>query len=830
MDNSDIKLAFRQLLNNKLYTLVNLVGLGLASAFCVLVYLYTTTAANFDNFHKRGDQLYRVELTGIFAEAQGNKVNGFFDFLSNSDESRNSILLPPSFAIDIKRNFPEIEDFVRFDGLSSPVIRANGQSYQEKNNISYVDQNFFDVFNYPLLKGNPATAIKGRTDVVISESLANKYFGNQDPIGKTLAISTYDTTQYAVVNGVMKDFPVNSSMQFDLVLPISAMPDYQEKLSNGINDLSEPLIIKLKAGVNHELFTRKLNSFARNYFKPLEELLQSATTIKSGLNNIYLRPFKEVHYYGAWGHRTNLKLIYQLAGLALLILFIACFNYILLSLTNTISRSKAAVIRKIVGASRWHLALQNFLTTQVLAVLAVIFGFIIALIFIPYFNRLTGAGISLGEISLINILGMIILLSILLGLIAGLYPSLVMSGLNPVRTLKGATYKINSLFSKTLTVFQFCVCIILIISCFIINKQIRFINNVEMGFDRDNVLILESPFDYMQKEKSDRLKDAISHFADSRPEIIGFTATSSNFDMGPTDGIPISGENRSVDRLNVDYNYFKFNNIPIVLGREFSNAIASDSLSNQKNNEKEGGIQAPVLRRVVVNQTLYKLLGKPALGTYNSDISATIIGVCKDYHNRNLTQAINPTCHTLNDDALNYYWIKIRAGQNIPTVLENIKREFDSITNKMPFKFSFLDDDVAESYQSYVNWMDTVASACIIAMFIACLGLFGLSSILAMNKAKEIGIKKILGATVTKLFFILNKDTLQMALLSFTIAVPISLILCNEWLKSFAYRVKPDIYLVIASGVLTILVALISVSYHTLRLARANPIKSLRDE
>jgi len=357
-----------------------------------------------------------------------------------------------------------------------------------------------------------------------------------------------------------------------------------------------------------------------------------------------------------------------------------------------------------------------------------------------------------------------------------------------------------------------------------------FVNQSDMGFDKDQVLLITSPFEGGDKVKNIALKNEMYHFVSTQPSLAGMTATSFKFGGGEFNTYAIKGEKMVLQQLNVDYNYFSFNRIPILQGRAFSKDISTDtsrmSLPDLEKNQRYN----LAFRHVVVNQTLYNILGKPPLNIINSDMGGMIIGVCKDYHNEDLTKKIMPAYHIMNRYVPVVYWIKIRKGQNIPLAMEKLKTTWGQLTGNMPFNYTFMDQEVAKSYDAYLHWMKTITVSCILAVIIACLGLFGLSGITTINRTKEIGIRKVLGASVTNLILLLSRGTLIIAFGSFVIAIPIAFYFVHQWLENFAYRTKPAWTLFALSAIIAFLAAILAVGYHTLKTATANPVKSLRSE
>jgi putative ABC transport system permease protein len=406
-----------------------------------------------------------------------------------------------------------------------------------------------------------------------------------------------------------------------------------------------------------------------------------------------------------------------------------------------------------------------------------------------------------------------------------------MSGLKPLNIMRNfSAYKLNPLLSKFLVVVQFTICIILIISTLVINKQIHYINQTDMGFNKDEVLIVHSPYGWDAKQQTMALKERLYNYAATEPAIQDITSTSIVFGGFNNNGFFINGGRVMLQAPDVDYNYFSFLHIPIVKGRSFSHDIATDTAKLNLPGLRTPQSLSLAMRSIVVNETLYNLLGKPKLDEVNRVMGGIIIGVCKDYHTQDLTQKIQPAYHTVEKYTPFSFWIRIKAGQSIPVVLSKIKTHWNSLTNSAPFDYTFLDQEVAKNYESYLRWMKTITIASFLAIIVSCLGLFGLSGLTTLNRTKEIGIRKILGASVGNLFILLNRSTILMALCSFIIASPAALYFVHGWLDNFAYRIKPDWVLFIVAGVIAILTAVIAVSYHTIKAAVSNPVDSLRNE
>jgi putative ABC transport system permease protein len=830
---SYIKLAWRNLSRKKLYSFINITGLGVASAFCILVYWYVQYESSFDKFHSNEKQLYRLEFNDFFGFKQQEPNKSFFSFLNTQDEEPRMIQTPVVFAGELKNRFSEVQEAIRIKPDYDLIVRVKNQSFKT-GTAAYVDPSFFKAFDFPLKAGNSSSVFTTHNEVVLSEKTAVKYFGKLDAIGQTIILSNRDSQAYSV-SGVVKDFPANSSFQFDLLFPRESAKGYSEAVSRGLNSYSDLLIVQLKKGVKAKSFERNLNQFGKSYFQNSLKEMAAYPGSKTKPENfrVFLRPFSEAHYSNAgnWGHFTDREKIYQLIGLAIITLCIAGLNYVLLSLTGAVSRSHEVGIRKTIGAPKKQIILQFYIETQLLAFLSVLIGFIIAVLCLPLFNVLVGETMQLPHFPINNILAGLVLLAFVIGVIAGIYPAFVLSNLKPVSIIrKFSIYRLNPFLSKSFGIIQFSICIILIISSLVITRQIRFMNEAKLGFDKDLIISVRNPYQFGNTKNSFQLKERLEYYVSTDPAIADMTTTWFPFQGYNANGHIINGERITVQDLNIDYNYFSFFNIPIIKGRNFSPRRNSDSAEIVLTEAQKIPGTTAVRRPVIINETLYNLLGHPELDEFNRELGGPIIGVCKDYHTDDLTKKIAPAYHRIEKGYFGYVWLKVKPGIPLPEVVDRINSNWKTLTGGEPFSYTFLDDDIAKSYETYLRWMKIVTTSCLLSIIIACLGLFGLSGITTINRVKEIGIRKVLGASVTELFVLLNKNTLIITILSFTMAVPVALYFLNGWLQNFAYRIKLDWTFFVIGGIVSAFTALIAVSYHTMKTATESPVKSLRTE
>lgn len=829
-----VKLAIRNLWKKKVYTFINLAGLSLAAAFFVLIFLYIQHENSIDRFHAKAKNLYRLELTNLFNFDGSEPPKSFFSFLHKDAGVRNMLRLPATFPGELKANFPEIKNFTRLKVWPEMVFRCNNQSYKIKNQgAAFAEKNFFSVFSFPLLKGNIQTVLEQPNNLVISEQAAKKYFGDEDPIGKIVYIKLRDEIPFTVT-GVVKDFPTSSSMQFAMVLPLEADPSYKKSMAQGNNQYSYLGIVELQEGVNETDFEKKIDAFCKNYFAPAVKDFESYSNDKKKIDfHGYLRPFSQAHFNTSdgWFHYTNLERIYQLTALTIIILIIVCINYVLLTLTSTAARSQEVGIRKTIGAGRKQIVTQFWVETQLLVLFSVGLGYILAVLSLPLFNKLIDANLQLKNISVLLILTMLLTLSMVLGFLAGIYPALAMSGLQPLKIMRGhSTYKLNPRLSKSFVVLQYATCMVLVISSIVIARQMKFMLNKDLGFDKEQVVLIEAP-DRFSNEKADLVKERFYQFVASEPGIAKVTASTFTFAEGfNINGHIIDGKQEFINEMNVDYGYFEFNKIPILKGRAFSPDMPTDTAEFEIPATLYDSASSSTNKAIVVNETLYNMLGKPPMDEINRPMGSRIIGVCKDYHFWGLTQKVGPAYHLCSPNMSAYYWCKIKPNQSVSQLLDRIRSNWNKITGNAPFAYSFMDERVQRFYESHNKWMQTITLFSWLAVLVACLGFFGLSGLNAVNRTKEIGIRKVLGSSISGIFILLNKEFIRLVAVSLLIAIPVAGYFVYQWLENFAYRIKVDWTIYALGAGIALLSAAVAVSYHTIKAAVTNPVKALRSE
>jgi len=807
-------IAWRNLRNNRTFSIINIIGLSLSVAFCLLLFFYIRHEQSYDNFFPKKDRLFRLEMSNVWPSAGENPKKGVFSFLTKDDDKRNEIIFPLIVGRDLQQTFPEVKSVTRFNDAKGQLIRVGKNVFKDEDLI-HADVNFFDNFSFRTIKGDPRAALANPSNIVLSAAAAKRYFGDADPMGKTITILD-DTTRLYTVAAIAEDAPSNSSIRYSIVMNLTTDPGYEQNIKERFNQSSHLAIVELAAQVPAQQFETKLNQWVKTYFIP--DYKKYFKDFDFSTFRFYLRPLTDCHYNVStpWLHYTNAKNSYQLACLVVVILLIAALNYILLVISNAATRAQEVGVRKVLGAGRKAIIIQFWVETQIVVAISVLIGLGLSRIFLPLFNHLLDLQLSFGDFAWKEILAALLFLCLGLGLLAGYYPALIISKMKPASIIKSfRTFKINPRFSNVMVALQFTACIVLMISAFVINRQMRFINDKDLGFDKDQVLMVENPVwdDNFARRVHDRLKD----FAKTQPSIIRFSGMNGGLSGEyNTNGFLLDGQQRWRKELTVDYNYFEMLGLKLIQGRAFSTAFASDTMRK--------------VRAVVVNETLLNLLGDSAkLGEYCQPIHATIIGVVKDYHIETLSKKIEPVEHRLANGSIYCYMFKIKAGQMQPT-LTKIEKEWAAITGNYPFDYHFLDESITKMYQADAQWQWIIQSACFFAIFIACMGLFGLSAVNAVNRTKETGIRKVLGATEKDIFVTLSKGFFTIVCISIVIATPLALWIMNNWLSDFAYRIEIQWWMFAVVGAIAILIALATVSFQVIKAALANPVDSLRAE
>ncbi len=805
-----IKIAFRNLRKQKLYSLINILGLSVGLAFCVLVLVFINDELTYDRFHDNNDRIYRLYRQPMVADGPIDK----------------DLYMPIPTGPAMKADFPQVEEFVRLTPFGSNVIRHEGQLF-EQGGFAFSDPSVFEVFSFPLLFGDAGTALDNPDAVVLSKEAAVKYFGSVNAVGETLSIRLDGEFYEFEVSGVLKAIPQNSTIRFDILLPHQKLLQVFEAYARVENRWDATRLITyvmLREGADVTAVREQLPEFMTAHLGDIfDEMRAEGTLTTEGPPIIYqLQPLPEVHMDptvpGGFTEPSNPTYSYILGGIALAVLVIACINFMLLAIGRSARRAKEVGLRKVVGANRLQLMVQFWGEALLLTLFAFLLGIGLAEATLPVFNEL--ADKSLGLASATESLAIPAILTglfLVTALAAGSYPALVVSGFKPIESLKE---KLNlggsNRFAKGLIVVQFALSVFLVVATLVMADQLQYIQNKNLGFKGEQLVVV--PTSGLDGERVVSLyRDALG----SETDIIDISGANVSFATGLwRRGFRYNGDLRQVAVFRVDHNYIETLQMNILEGRDFNPELASDSTNS-----------------IIVNEAFVEQmgLGDNAVGrTFPIDwgwmVHPEIIGVVENFNYQSLENEVAPVMMYMNprDPILNMM-VRIRPD-NMSASVEKLRSTWSTITNEVPFSYSFLDEDMDRLYRSEQRWSKIVGYGSFFAIFIACLGLFGLAGIMAIKRQKEIGIRKVLGATVSRIVILLSKDFALLVGISVLIATPIAWYVMSEWLLNFAYRIDMGIGIFVAAGGTALLIALLTVSWQAGKAALRNPVNSLRSE
>jgi putative ABC transport system permease protein len=803
-------IAVRNITKHKLYSFINAFGLSIAIAFCLLIYLYIEDERSFDQFNERKVQLFMI------TERSFNKDL----FEQNKDNPYSqSAYLPAKLAEVMQEEMPEVEHVTRFND-GEGVMKVGATVYKQK--VTYIDSGFFKMFSFSLKSGNENKLFRSSNEAVLTKAVAMKYFGNDDPIGKTFTFDS-DGEQTYVVTAIIETPPANSSIEFEMLLPIENRP-YFKRNRESWGSFGYPTFVQIRAQTN-------LNKFKQNFAKLTDKYLHERFEKRRERQNIPVKfvvgdlrvvNLSDVHLNTevSWPHVSDPKYALILGGIALLILVIACINYISLALTTSASRRIEVGIRKVVGAAKRQLVYQFAFESVALSLIAMIAGVILTIVALPVFNSFTGKGMEITVASFAKLFSVSFLLSVFIGALAGSYPSIFLSGFLPAAVLKGRfTSRVNAGFTKPLVVLQFALSAFLIISSVIMYQQMKYVTTKDLGYNQQQIMVIPTHVGWNIEADNivARLRDKLSEI----PEVKNVSGTNASFNQGWSRyGYEIKGELKTAFVYRVDAEYLKLLDIKLVDGRNFDEQRASDSTA------------------IIVNEALVKDMGwkKPLEEHLNwredsTSLGSEVIGVMKDYHFLSLEQEIEPLFLSINKNLgyLTTAMVKI-SPENIPATVEKIKASWNEVNPGKPFEYTFVDEDVARQYERYQQWMNITGLSTLMAILIASLGLFGLAGINAVNRTKEIGIRKVMGAELMNIFMLLNKQYVYFSIIAFIVAAPVSYYVMNKWLSDFKFHIAISWQIFAVSSIAGLLVAIFTVSYHAVRASRINPAETLKHE
>ncbi|NII28015.1 FtsX-like permease family protein [Pseudoflavitalea sp. X16] len=803
MINKYFKSAWRKLWKHKTESVIHLAGLSIGMTAAVLIMLWVQNELSYDNYHPQGKQVYRItNHVPITKEETWVWENSPYSLTQKAAEE-----------------IPEIEamGLLAPASYNTPIINMNGRLLKEKK-AAYVSRGWFDVFKYDFIEGSPATFFQQPFSLLLTESGAKKYFGKKDPVGQVMRI---DTLNYQV-QAVVKDVPTNSSFQYDMLIPLDALQSNPNKKKQDLQwgNFSYITFIRLRAGTSLAQVTNKLNSLLDKNRKD-----NKITTS--------LLPLQQLHFDNTVQSSSftagNRQSVYIFAILAILLLIVACINYVNLTTARASLRSKEVSIRKIVGAARGSLFGQFMIESVLTSLLALLLTICFVQLCLPFFNRLTQQQFSLPFASG-RFWGLITGTLATVTLLTGIYPALLLSSFKPISLFKGNNIlKLKDVtLRKILVTTQFTVSVMLIAATLIIYGQLNYIRDQNSHFNRSQVFSFTVPYKVMGPYLRDEGKvnsfhnalkqellttPGVEQVSVANESVIDIQSSSSgNADWAgrPTDFEP------ALVRLSADANFPSLFGLQLVTGRWF------------RPNDKSDAMNSFILNETAIKQLKIR---QPYIGQFfrfNGD-SGQIVGVVKDFHFRSLHEAVTPLVYHTGDDWCSSYFIKI-APKSAATVLAKTEKIWNRTVPGEPFEYTFLDESFDKLYraENKISMLMTLFAG--IAIFISCLGLLGLAAFTTERRMKEIGIRKVLGASIRSIITLLSKEFFLLVLIAIVVATPVAWWTMDLWLQDFAYRIRISAWTFLSAGMIVVLITLIIVGLHGLRAAITNPVKSLRSE
>jgi putative ABC transport system permease protein len=793
-----LKIAWRNLVKNKVFSFINIAGLTIGLTCCLLIALYIRHELSFDKFEKNGNRIARVIMKYSF---------------DGSDESNEGNYTSVRVAAIFPKTFPEIESAIKMSKYSR-VVRYNDKMFDEKS-FMYADANFFNIFSFKLLSGNIHDALFAPYQVVLTESTVKRYFGDSNPINKTLHVGN-DSNLYRVT-GVMQDCPSNSQIQFDLLASFSSL-GITKDAENIYWDANYTTYLLLKNKNAIRQLRAKLPAFMKREMEG-----QGATV------NFYLEPFSKIHLYSPYDSfvpNNSITYIYILFAVALFILVIACLTYVNLSTARSLERAKEVGVRKVIGALRNQLFWQFINESVLLSLIAVLLSLLLSALLLPFFNRLSNEQLHAEALFSLPFILFAIAVALVISFLAGIYPALMLTKFQPAKVLKSAFKSTASgqALRKSLIVFQFAISVFLIVSTFIVQQQLYFIQHIKLGYNRDHLIVL--PLDNKMQNNLAVIKQQFRQ----NTGVINVSACSSTpvqvgsgFSMRSAT-MP-AGEQIAVIADRVDEDFVNTLGLQIIAGRNF---ITQD-IKDVSNDDYQKNFYHFILNESAARQlgwTAQEAIGKKMFLT--DQRPGIVAGVVKDFHFESLHSPIKP--FVLFPEAWQRQLLVKVSGVHLQQTISYLESSWKTVVPHRPFEFHFLDEEYDKLYSSEIRLGTIMNLFAAIAIVLACLGLFGLSAYTVQQRFREISIRKVLGASVSNIVIALSKDFILLICIAITIAVPAAWWASAKWLQSFSYRTSVTVDVFAVAALATILLAIITVSFQAIKASLANPVKSLRTE
>ena len=800
------KIAFRNLVKHKTFSFINIAGLSIGISVCFIILLHVQDELSYDRFNENADNIVRVVFK---ADINQGKI-----FEAN--------VMPP-VASAMKKDYPEVLDATRLQSAGKPKVAYKEKNFKE-DEMAFVDPKFFKIFTLPLIEGDAKMALQEPNTIIITKAIANKYFGDEDPLGKILSFPGNRDAAFKVT-GVIDKVPENSHFHFDLFASMLSLDDARSDSWMSSNYFTYLL---LRDGAGYKKLEAKLPGMVEKYMGP--QVQQSlGISLKQFLTNgnqfgFALQPLTSIHLYSHSNYELtppgNAMYVYIFGAIAIFMLLIACINFINLATASASQRAKEVGVRKVIGSEKIQLIKQFLIESALLVFIALLIsGFLIKMA-LPVFNTIANKDLNFDFN--IKIISAFVGLGFLVSFIAGLYPAFYLSSFKPIDVLKGKLTPGNKSFGlrSGLVVFQFFISVALIISTMVVWQQMKFIQSKNLGYDKEQLLTLPNSYVLGKNEevyKQEMLND---------PRVVNATVSSFK-PAGPSNGgnaltYPEGRDNEMMrtTEYHVDEQYIPTYGMMLASGRNFSKDFATDTTAiiiNQKAANAFGWNDSSAINKILIREN----------STRGSNVPFHIIGVVKDFNFKSLHEPITPLLMTLHPD--NGLVFKVKTS-DIKGLLAQMKTKWDQFNTGEPFTFNFMDDLYNKTYAAEQKTGTVLNIFSLLTILVACLGLYGLATFAAAQRTKEIGIRKVLGASASSVTKMLSADFIKLVFIACVVAFPLAYWAMNKWLESFAYRIQVSWWIFLVAGGLAILIALITVSFQAVKAAMANPVESLRSE
>ncbi len=794
-----IKIAWRNLIKNKSYSAINIGGLAIGMACFLLIAMFIKNELSYDSYHEKANNIYRV------------LHHGSEDTLEDSWVWGNAPVGPA-----LKNDFSEIVEKVQFSGRADILLDYNKNSFQEGNSF-YVDETVFNVFSWPLVSGNPKTALEAPYSIVLTESTAKKYFGNEDPMGKTIdGVGGRANDGIYTVTGVMKDVPSNSHFSFDVLMSMSSFYQTRPGIFDSWGYVDFYTYFLVADNFDQEAFQAKMPEFLKRN-RPAEDTAYYYDLSFESLKDTYLNS-EAARQPGITGSLSN---IYIFSIIGLFILIIACINFMNLATARSLERAKEVGVRKVIGAEKNGLRYQFLGESMLMVCIAALLGLALVLVCIPGMREITGKQFLTHEIfngfTLSGYFGM----ALVTGLLAGSYPAFVLSNFKPSSVLKGVfrTSQKGNRLRKGLVIFQFSLSIALIASTIIVYFQLGFMLDKNLGFDREQQLVIDFNWDGEVMENMETIKSEFMNL----PEVVSVagsrTVPGGHFPAAGTEIETFEGKMEHFEPFlyEIDFDFIPHYEIEVVAGRGYSREFVTDSVSSMMVNESAARSFGYANPSDIIGKR-FQQWGR----------EGTIVGVVKDFNYLSLHQKVAPLALRYSQYG-KYLSLKVKS-ENMQQAITSIEQKWADVAPQRPFIYSFLDASFNSQYEADFKFKNLFTIFSFLAILIACLGLLGLATYSAVQRTKEIGVRKVLGAEVTSIVTLLSKDFMKLVLVAILIASPFSWYAMSKWLNVYAYQIEISWWVFALSGGIALAIAVATVSFHAIKAARANPVKSLRTE